>query len=749
METNLWQDKEKRRAFLLSLLLHSLFFFLLLLLWRLPEVEALETYLVIDVGTPAFSEEVTLAPAADAPAPLASEPLVESTQAGVPQVAAPAPAEAAPLPRPVVETPVSTAQPTPPTPEAVVQQPPEAQPPVVSQPEPAPPVAQPAVVPPVVEAPIAPQPEVAAQPEASSLPVDATVTEAETTATPLPEVDIPEALEPTQAITLPTPEPEVQVAETQTVAVEPTVQIAPERSLPAPEVTAEVTEAQPVPQPQVTTELAEAAPVPQPDVQTEISEAQAIPQPQLQTEISQTLTVPQPDVQTSVTEANAIPQPTVEASVTESTPIPQPTVETSVAAAQNVQPEIQTSVAEAAVIPQPQVQASVPEVQNVRPDIQTSVPSAQSIPRPDIEAIAVDAQPSTQASIAAGEGDTEQNQPRTNNAQASVVRPGQDSPQDGGNANRSGQSTQQEGASEDNLGLAAGPDGSENPTGAPLARIPYRENRERPLNVMIDNTFGYPQAGLREASMIVEMPVEGGATRLMTVYDRIDPAQVGPVRSARDYFHTLSSNMNGILVHDGGSPSAMAAIERSTIPTFNAYSSGDLFERSGGRSAPYNLYSRGTSLRAAVNRLQLNRTRVVSGTIFRPEESDALVTQIDVKYSGIYASGFRYIADLNLYRWIRDGQPAVDYTGEAVYADAVLVARITARVIADDPEGRLYIPLERGQATLYLRGQAIKGSWSPGGGVSFNLPDGTPVDLAPFKTWVVFAPANVSVLEQE
>jgi hypothetical protein len=503
----------------------------------------------------------------------------------------------------------------------------------------------------------------------------------------------------------------------------------------------------------VQTSVSEAAAIPQPSVEADVTQAETIPQPSVEANVTEAQSIPQPTVEASVSEAQSIPQPSVEADVSQAESIPQPIVETSVAETQNVQPEIQTSVAEAASIPQPAIEASVPEAQNVNPDIQTSVTESQSIPRPAIEAVAPDAQPvdvepqvQVNPSSVAGEGDAEQPQANTDATQASIEQPGQNSPQDGGNANRPGQTTAQEGASEDNLGLAAGPDGSDEPTGAPLARVPYRENRDRPLNVMIDNTFGYPQAGLREASMIIEMPVEGGSTRLMTVYDRIDPAQVGPVRSARDYFHTVSNNMDGILVHDGGSPQAMAAIERSDIPTFNAYSSGELFERSGGRDAPYNLYSTGTSLRAAVNRLQLNRSRVVSGTIFRPEQNERSITQLSIPYSGAYSSGFRYISDLNVYRWIRNGQDAVDYTGEAVYVDAVLIANISARVIPDDPEGRLYIPLERAQATLYIRGQAIGGSWSPQGGVSFSLPDGTPIDLAPFKTWVVFS--NVGVTEQ-
>src|SRR3546814_6328091 len=57
--------------------------------------------------------------------------------------------------------------------------------------------------------------------------------------------------------------------------------------------------------------------------------------------------------------------------------------------------------------------------------------------------------------------------------------------------------------------------------------------------------------------------------------------------------------------------------------------------------------------------------------------------------------------------------------GEQVVVDTVLVGEVLARPLPDDPEGRLYIPLEGGPATLYLRGQAVRGRWEEGAGVRF------------------------------
>lgn len=725
-----FQDKDKRRAAMLSVLLHALFI-LFIALYRMPQPEPLETYLVIDVGVPAFSETETLASAADAPAPVASEPLVEAETAGTPQAQTPEEAPPAPAPQPAPET--QTAETPPPPAETVPPTEPVAETPPQPAPEPTPqePVAEAQTQPeaqaeptpepaPQLEPEVAPEPTPEPEVAQAAPPVDTTLPEAEQTEATLPEIEAPEAAQEAQAIALPTPSPEVQVAPAVSVATEASVQVAPEQAVPTPNVQTDVAESQDIPTPSVETSVAEAAPVPQPQVQTSVTEAQAIPTPQAAANVTEAQAVPLPDAQASVAEAQTVPLPDAQASVTEAQSIPTPSAQANVTASQD--------------IPQPQAQATV-----TPSEVEGEADQASSTPS--------DAQASTDSSVAAEGEDGTGPSAVPNAVTATAEALGQRSPEDGGNASTSGQTTEDPNASADNLGLAASPDGVGEGTGAPFAKVPYRENRERPLNVMIDNTFGYPQAGLKEASMIVEMPVEGGSTRLMTVYDRIDPSRVGPVRSARDYFHTLSTNMDGILVHDGGSPQAMAAIENAAVPTLNAYNNGGLFQRGGGE-APYNLFSSGTSLRQAIAKLQLNKSRAVSGTIYRPEAEITEVTKVNVNYSGIYDSGFEYIADLDQYRWIRNGDGAVDYAGEAVYANAVVVASINAREIADDPAGRLYIPIESSRATLYLRGKAIEGNWSPNGGIKFTTSLGEVVDLTPFKTWVLFTPSYAEVTQE-
>jgi hypothetical protein len=620
---DLWGDPDRRRALLLSLFVHLAALLLLAFYLNLPPREPVETFLVIEVGTPALAETPTEAPAASDPAPVAPAPQVADPVPGEPQaVEAPDPVTAAPEASP------ETVQPEAPT----------------AQAEPAP--TEPTPIPAEVPAPPAPQAALP-QPPTPALPTDTTPS------TALPEIDSPQ-IEP--------------------LPIAATVQI------PAPTATTEVAPAQLItPTPSV--EVAAAQPVPQPD----ISAAVAAPEP-----------VPTPAVQATVTPTQAVPSPDIEATVV---------------APRSVSIQPQVAVASPRPIPTPQIAAAV------------SAPEpTQAAPPASVEA------PAGAAEVASDRSDG---------------RPA------GGDADRPGQTTADEGASADGVGAAADPEGGA-ATGAPAQPplTPFSERRTRPLAVMIDNADGYPQSGLSRAGLIVEMPVEGGLTRLMVVFDRADPGAVGPVRSARDYFVELSQAMGGVLVHDGGSPGAMAAIARAPLPTLNAYTSGELFSRRGERSAPYNLYSAGSALRDAVNRLELDRSQLVQGVVYRPSPEAPEAGDAAVRFSGIYDSGFRYQPELNLYRWIRNGAPAVDAAGEAVFVDAVVIAAIDARPLPNDDAGRLYIPLRGGPATLLLRGSVVEGTWRQDGGVRFFDSEGVEIVLDPFKTWIALTPTYERVALQ-
>lgn len=687
--TSVWRDPDKRRALLLSLVLHLAMLLLVIVWMAVPRPEPLPSYIVLDVGTPAFAEETTDAPTVDAPAPQAPSPQVASSEIGDPQEAsAPTEVTQAPEPEPV------TAQP--PAPEA---------PPAEAEAgEPAP--AEAATVP---EPPL-PVPSVQeTSADAPELPM------ADTPTTVLPEID-PVELQPRPvqaAITIPQPEARAEVPEARAIALTPTAAVAARQEIATPQVRASVAEAQPLETPRVEAQVAQAVGLSTPNVQAAVSAAQPLETPSVQAEVAAAQPLTAPSVRADVAAAVDLAASGVRASISGERPLAPPAVSAQVGTARDVQVLPTVAVADARPVPLPSVRAEV-----LAPETAGGAPG--------------EAGPAGVTDVAATVAS-----PRTPGGNAPVA--GQTGPAD-------------DLAAATGRGLAAGPEGSDQPSGAPRqpSLPPFADQREQALAVILDNVGGYPQHGLREASMIVELPVEGGLTRLMTIYDHVDPLRVGPVRSARDYFVELSERSSAVLVHDGGSPGAMIAISRSELPTLNAYSRGELFGRSDERSAPYNLYTVGSDLRSAVRRILPDVVRPVAGVIFRPTAVADQVTEVSVRYSGAYTTGFRFDAVLGAYRWVRDGTPANHPDGQVVTVDAVLVGEITARPLPDDPEGRLYIPLRAGDATLYLRGRAERGTWEivDGTGIRFRTAAGEMVDLAPFRTWVALTPTYADRVEQ-
>jgi hypothetical protein len=562
----------------------------------------------------------------------------------------------------------------------------------------------PAIADTVVEAPAAaepapttPAPQVAdtqvGEPQAAATPEPTPIAPAPApqTVQPAPPAAAPPAPEP---VTVEAPRPPVPAPVRPAMAA-PEVPLAPLPATPLPEIA--VRELEPTP-------LAERIPVPLPSVATLVPEPRAIAATP-QVSVAAPAPVPLPSVAAQVDAAAPVPIPAPTVAITPARPVSVPDVQASVGAARDVRVTPQVRVAVPTPVPTPRIQAEV-----------GPLPPAPSAPLVDAgtAATASDTASLRDDGVVAG-GDA------ANPGQTGLVDPA---------------------ATSQGTGAAASPTGSPVPTGSPaIPRQPYARQLERPLAVLVDNVGGVPLSGVRSASTIVEMPVEAGLTRLMLVFDRTDPERVGPVRSAREYFVELAARLDAVLVHDGGSPGALAAIAVSPAPTFNAFSSGELFSRGDGR-APYNLFTAGDALRAAVNRLDLARGRTVTGTIFRPAEEAPEVATVALRFGGGYVSGFRYEPNLNAYRWIRDGAPAVDAAGEAVLVDAVLLGGVDVRPFPNDPEGRVSIPLRGGAATLYLAGKAVEGRWElrDAIGVRFVTTEGEVVDLAPFKTWVALSP---------
>jgi alpha-tubulin suppressor-like RCC1 family protein len=275
--------------------------------------------------------------------------------------------------------------------------------------------------------------------------------------------------------------------------------------------------------------------------------------------------------------------------------------------------------------------------------------------------------------------------------------------------------------------------------------------RARPFAVLIDNTGIRPLGGVQEASVILEMPVEWGVTRLMFLYNREDPSVAGPVRSARDYFLAVANRASAVLVHIGGSPSAYQMIRSADAPPTIDLIRGEwdsLYSRVG-LGAPFNVYLlEPAKVRQAVDAMDATPSDNPGASMRISLASEGRRVQRLQTDFGFANSTFAHDAVSNRYVWLRNGEPSFDSSGEPVRVDAVIVGALDVTI--SDEVGRLAINLDAGgAATLYADGGAIDGRWAlhPATGIGFAQADGVSVDLSGSRVWIALSPNYALRLE--
>ena len=111
------------------------------------------------------------------------------------------------------------------------------------------------------------------------------------------------------------------------------------------------------------------------------------------------------------------------------------------------------------------------------------------------------------------------------------------------------------------------------------------------IAVILGNEPRYrPTNNLSEASLVYELPTEGGTSRFLGLFPlEADLDKVGSVRSARPYFVDLAYDNSALLVHCGGSPQALAQIASQRLTTLNEFYNAKYFWRDSNYLSPHNI----------------------------------------------------------------------------------------------------------------------------------------------------------------
>jgi len=275
----------------------------------------------------------------------------------------------------------------------------------------------------------------------------------------------------------------------------------------------------------------------------------------------------------------------------------------------------------------------------------------------------------------------------------------------------------------------------------------------RVLAVVIENhPDARPQSGYNDADIVYETLAEGGITRTLALFQSKDSKEIGPVRSARDYFIEWLSEFNGIFAHVGGSSTALATIANSNIPDLNQFANGNYYWRSNDRYAPHNVYTTTEKLYAAATARKLDITGAPTSFSFKSEveEADRPLSQVvTVDFSGpLFQITYTYDPKTNTYLRAVSGVAAKDkVTGIQIAPKNVLVlnTKITPYVNAAG-EQAVRVDTAGGKGVLFQDGKATVISWSKASRSArtvYKNEAGTEIQLNRGQTWIEVAPLDM------
>lgn len=271
------------------------------------------------------------------------------------------------------------------------------------------------------------------------------------------------------------------------------------------------------------------------------------------------------------------------------------------------------------------------------------------------------------------------------------------------------------------------------------------EFTHRPVLVTINNhPHARPQSGISDADMIYELLAEGQVTRLLGLFQSNLPEEIGPVRSARDYFINIAKGLDAFYIAHGYSPEAKQMLENRVVDNLNGMQyDGILFWRSKERVAPHNSYISAENIKIGAEKVnaELGMTKEYPFSFYDSAEDvtiGTMATTIDVRYG--QGESFHHIYTYDAANAVYERQSNKEQTidkanGEVVKIANILFLEADHRTI--DSVGRQAIDLASGgKAYLFQAGVMKEIEWENKEGILVPIENGEIAKLVPGKTWI-------------
>lgn len=286
----------------------------------------------------------------------------------------------------------------------------------------------------------------------------------------------------------------------------------------------------------------------------------------------------------------------------------------------------------------------------------------------------------------------------------------------------------------------------------PLTGVGSSEETDgRAFAVMINNDpKARPQSGLQKADVVYELLAEGNVTRFLAIFQSEKGENIGPVRSARDYYIDLAQGYDALYVAHGYSPEAKTMLQNGVIDHINGMQyDGTLFKRASFRKAPHNSYITFENVYKGAEQIGYDMSQAPSSLTFLSEEDQEKLSgesakKVTIAYfnSNLFKVDYVYDEEKQKYtRYSNDEITADLDSKEPVQLDNIFIVETAHQVI--DNVGRRKIDLSSGgKAYLLQKGKWNEVEWKNIDGKILPVLNGEDVGLVPGRTWINVIPTN-------
>lgn len=278
-----------------------------------------------------------------------------------------------------------------------------------------------------------------------------------------------------------------------------------------------------------------------------------------------------------------------------------------------------------------------------------------------------------------------------------------------------------------------------------------------PLAVMVENSISArPQKGLSKADIVYEALAEGDITRFVAIY-LSNSTQVGPVRSAREYYFDWAQEYKAAYAHWGGNEYVRSLASK----TFGAK---DLDQFAIGSAAFYRLppgcrsehcgFSHTEKLWEVATKRNVNSAVTIESWKFKEDTPTNPVTHptVSIGLKGSYAVRWDYDATTNTYKRVNGNQVHMDSEHNVQISVKNVVVCFLAysglKEVTPKVFNRDVTTTGSGIAKIFRDGSLIEATWrkdSKEGRTKFFDANGKEIEFNRGQIWMEMIPAGTPV----